>query len=96
MMLFAAPRSLATFPHTDCIAVSAGHSDVTKFVVTHFVFDLLPHSYATWYAQKAHAGESRHSGQREGWLEAKFDLDPAQLKGGARRKIAQSSDDFLT
>jgi len=48
---------------------------------------LVRHNHA-----KAYAGAARHSEQREGWLEAKLDLDPAQLvKGSARRNIAQSS-----
>jgi hypothetical protein len=47
------------------------------------------------FSQKADAGVARPSEQREGWLEAKLDLDPAHLvRGSARRKIVLSSDDF--
>jgi hypothetical protein len=67
--------------------------------VTRFVFDVLPHSCAIQFNLriKAQAGVARLSEQREGWLEAKVDLDPAHLvKGSARRKIVPPSDDFST
>ena len=68
-----------------------------KFVVTRFVFDLLPYSCAAYFTLRPNAGAARHSEQREGWLEAKFDLDPAQLvNGSVCRKIAPSFDDFST
>jgi hypothetical protein len=50
------------------------------------------------HAKKRTREAAWHSEQRESWLEAELDLDPARLvKGSARRKLVQSSsDDFST